>query len=378
MNVAGLIFTNIHDEFLPELTRQRAIASVPYGGRYRLIDFALSNMVNANITDIGVVTHNNYRSLLDHIGTGKDWDLARRSGGITMLPPFVSSADSTSANTLYTTRLEALMGVLSFIVHCKQDYIVLSDCDIVWNLHLSEVIDAHIASGADITVVTRHLEDRSRADLTRDTYQVIVRHNNLISDFLEVVDDTEREIDICTNLFVLKRQTLLNIIKGAMAHHNSNFYTYLARNAYSMRIQAFPYTGYYARIDSLPAYFRCSMEMLDPAVRRELLRTEGQPIFTKVRNSAPSLYRTGANVSNSVVADGCIIEGTVENCIVFRGVKVGRGSVIRNSVLLQNTTIADGVSLNCVITDKNVVIRDGRTLSGDASLPFFIGKGKMI
>ena len=378
MNVAGLIFTNIHDEFLPELTRQRAIASVPYGGRYRLIDFALSNMVNANITDIGVVTHNNYRSLLDHIGTGKDWDLARRSGGITMLPPFVSSADSTSANTLYTTRLEALMGVLSFIVHCKQDYIVLSDCDIVWNLHLSEVIDAHIASGADITVVSRHLEDRSRADLTRDTYQVIVRHNNLISDFLEVVDDTEREIDICTNLFVLKRQTLLNIIKGAMAHHNSNFYTYLARNAYSMRIQAFPYTGYYARIDSLPAYFRCSMEMLDPAVRRELLRTEGQPIFTKVRNSAPSLYRTGANVSNSVVADGCIIEGTVENCIVFRGVKVGRGSVIRNSVLLQNTTIADGVSLNCVITDKNVVIRDGRTLSGDASLPFFIGKGKMI
>ena len=378
MNVAGLIFTNIHDEFLPELTRQRAIASVPYGGRYRLIDFMLSNMVNANITDIGVVTHNNYRSLLDHIGTGKDWDLARRSGGITMLPPFVSSADSTSANTLYTTRLEALMGVLSFIVHCKQDYIVLSDCDIVWNLHLSEVIDAHIASGADITVVTRHLEDRSRADLTRDTYQVIVRHNNLISDFLEVVDDTEREIDICTNLFVLKRQTLLNIIKGAMAHHNSNFYTYLARNAYSMRIQAFPYTGYYARIDSLPAYFRCSMEMLDPAVRRELLRTEGQPIFTKVRNSAPSLYRTGANVSNSVVADGCIIEGTVENCIVFRGVKVGRGSVIRNSVLLQNTTIADGVSLNCVITDKNVVIRDGRTLSGDASLPFFIGKGKMI
>ena len=378
MNVAGLIFTNIHDEFLPELTRQRAIASVPYGGRYRLIDFALSNMVNANITDIGVVTHNNYRSLLDHIGTGKDWDLARRSGGITMLPPFVSSADSTSANTLYTTRLEALMGVLSFIVHCKQDYIVLSDCDIVWNLHLSEVIDAHIASGADITVVSRHLEDRSRADLTRDTYQVIVRHNNLISDFLEVVDDTEREIDICTNLFVLKRQTLLNIIRGAMAHHNSNFYTYLARNAYSMRIQAFPYTGYYARIDSLPAYFRCSMEMLDPAVRRELLRTEGQPIFTKVRNSAPSLYRTGANVSNSVIADGCIIEGTVENCIVFRGVKVGRGSVIRNSVLLQNTTIADGVSLNCVITDKNVVIRDGRTLSGDASLPFFIGKGKMI
>ena len=295
-----------------------------------------------------------------------------------MLPPFVSSADSTSANTLYTTRLEALMGVLSFIVHCKQDYIVLSDCDIVWNLHLSEVIDAHIASGADITVVSRHLEDRSRADLTRDTYQVIVRHNNLISDFLEVVDDTEREIDICTNLFVLKRQTLLNIIRGAMAHHNSNFYTYLARNAYSMRIQAFPYTGYYARIDSLPAYFRCSMEMLDPAVRRELLRTEGQPIFTKVRNSAPSLYRTGANVSNSVIADGCIIEGTVENCIVFRGVKVGRGSVIRNSVLLQNTTIADGVSLNCVITDKNVVIRDGRTLSGDASLPFFIGKGKMI
>lgn len=377
MNVAGLILTNIHDEFLPELTRLRAIASVPYGGRYRLIDFALSNMVNANITKVGVITHSNYQSLLDHIGTGKDWDLARRSGGINILPPFVSPFNG-GANKIYSTRLEALMGVVNFIMSCKEDYIVLSDCDIVWNLHLEDVIDAHIAQGADITVVTRKIDNRRSFNLATDVREVVADEEGVVRDFREIVEETENDIEISTNCMVINRQILLNIIMDAMSNGNSSFYNYLARHAYQLKIRAYRFQGYYSIINSLSSYFKCNMDMLNSDTRREIFRTPGYPVYTKVRNSTPTIYRNDANVTNSVVADGCIIEGKVENSIIFRGVKIGRGTVVRNSILLQDTNVGDNVSLNCVITDKNVVIRDERTLSGHESLPFFINKGKMI
>ena len=151
--VAGLIFSNIHDSAIPELTTMRTMASIPFGCRYRLIDFPLSNMVNSGITKMGIITHNNYQSLMDHIGTGKDWDLARRSGGIKILPPFITAYENAGAK-LYSTRLEALMGVTNFISRCNEDYIVLSDCDGICNIDLGEVIDAHIANNADMTIVT--------------------------------------------------------------------------------------------------------------------------------------------------------------------------------------------------------------------------------
>ena len=157
MAVAGLIFSNIHDSAIPEFTNVRTMASVPFGCRYRLIDFPLSNMVNSGITKIGVVTHNNYQSLMDHIGTGKDWDLARRSGGIKILPPYISSSDSSAMVGLYSTRLEALMGVTGFISRCNEEYLVLCDCDGICNIDLSDVVQKHIDNNADITIVTRKL-----------------------------------------------------------------------------------------------------------------------------------------------------------------------------------------------------------------------------
>ena len=155
MTAFGLVFSNIHDKSIPELTRRRTMASVPFGCRYRLIDFTLSNMVNAEISKVGVIVHNNYQSLLDHLGNGKDWDLARRSGGIKVLPPFITAYDSLAASQLYTTRLQALMGVLNFIQHCTEEYAVLSDCDVICNLDIKDVLAKHEASGADITFVTK-------------------------------------------------------------------------------------------------------------------------------------------------------------------------------------------------------------------------------
>ena len=150
MTAAGLIFSNIHDINISEMTRRRTMASVPFGGRYRLIDFALSNMVNSGVSKVGVITHNNYQSLMDHIGTGKDWDLARRSGGIKILPPFITAYENSVANSLYTTRLEALMGVMNFISRCKEDYIILSDCDVICNINISQ----YFRSNTNVNIIT--------------------------------------------------------------------------------------------------------------------------------------------------------------------------------------------------------------------------------
>ncbi len=376
MEVAGLILSNIHNASIPELTGIRTMASIPFGCRYRLVDFPLSNMVNSGITNIGIVTHNNYRSLMDHIGTGKDWDLARRSGGIKILPPFITTYDASNGGRLYTTRLEALMGVSGFIAGCKEDYIVISDCDGICNIDLNEVIDRHIDTNAELTIVTRKVNGANDV-ATRS--KVIAsdgdgRITNLYS--YQGKDDVE---EISTNIMVANKSFLLNIISESASYGYSDFYhDVVARNLAKSRIYRYLYEGIFIQITSLESYFKNSMKLLETDVRDGLFGVDQRPIFTKLRNSAPTRYTGDAKVTNSFVADGCIIEGTVENSILFRGVRVGKGTVVKNSILLQDTFTGNNVSLNCVITDKNVVIRDERALSGHETMPFFIPKGSMI
>lgn len=377
MTAAGLIFSNIHDECLPELTRLRTMASVPFGGRYRLIDFPLSNMVNSGISKIGIITHYNYQSLLDHIGTGKDWDLARRSGGIKILPPFITAYDAKASNSLYSTRLEALLGVTNFISRCTEDVLVLSDCDIICNIDLSKVLAQHEETGADITVVTKRVDG---GNFSADRHSVMVLGDDgRILDCSEYSPNIEGSFDVSTNIMVITRRYLITVLNDAAAHGYTSFFRdIIARNVGKADFRAYRYEGYYSLIGNLPGYFESSMSLLDPEVRGDLFEIAERPVFTKVRNSAPTSYAEGAKVSNSIVADGCVIEGEVENCVVFRGVKVGKGTVVRNSILLQDTYVGENVNLNCVITDKNAVIRDGRNLSGHETMPFYIGKGIMV
>ncbi|MBQ4140547.1 MAG: glucose-1-phosphate adenylyltransferase subunit GlgD [Clostridia bacterium] len=377
MTAAGLIFSNIHDECLPELTRLRTMASVPFGGRYRLIDFPLSNMVNSGISKIGIITHYNYQSLLDHIGTGKDWDLARRSGGIKILPPFITAYDAKASNSLYSTRLEALLGVTNFISRCTEDVLVLSDCDIICNIDLSKVLAQHEETGADITVVTKRVDG---GNFSAERHSVMVLGDDgRILDCAEYSQNIEGSFDVSTNIMVITRRYLITVLNDAAAHGYTSFFRdIIARNVGKADFRAYRYEGYYSLIGNLPGYFETSMSLLDPEVRGELFEIAERPVFTKVRNSAPTSYAEGAKVSNSIVADGCVIEGEVENCVVFRGVKVGKGTVVRNSILLQDTYVGENVNLNCVITDKNAVIRDGRNLSGHETMPFYIGKGIMV
>ena len=378
MTAAGIIFSNLHDSSVPELTRTRTIASVPFGGKYRLIDFALSNMVNSGINKIGIITHYNYRSLLDHIGNGKDWDLARRSGGIKILPPFITAYDSTSASKLYTTRLEALLGARSFVERCNEDYIVSSDCDAVCNIDLSEVLRFHESSNADITVIAKRLAP-SKYELNAQNQVLTYGKNADLEAVMDYVPHFETELNISTNVMVFKRSFLVNALIDASARGYTSFYKdVVSKSIGNAIVKVYSYSGAYFPVSSLNAYYECNMNLLRSDVRSSLLCENSRPILTKVRNSPPTRYTSDARVKNSLIADGCVIEGSVENAVIFRGVRVGRGTIVRNSILMQDTYVGSDVALNCVITDKNVLVKDGNILSGNKSMPFFIGKGVSV
>ncbi len=365
----GVIFSNIHEENVPELVRRRTIASIPFGGRYRIIDFTLSNMVNAGITTVGLVTSNNYRSLIDHIGSGKDWDLARKDGGLILLPPFSEKNDK-----LYTTKLEALSTLTGFLSRRKEKYIVLSDCDGVAKFNISDMLAYHENKNADVTLVTHygkvgHRSDFMLVESDKDGRITDLKHTPHV--------ESGEKAHIYINLMIINREFLLNLVEDAIAHGFKNFESdVLSKQIASLKIYKYDFTGYYAGIDSMSAYYKHNMELLDKEVRDELFGDRN--IYTKVRDSAPSKYGENAVVKNSLISDGCVIEGVVENSILFRGVKVAKGAVVKDSIIMQDNYIGENTALNCVITDKNVVISDSKHLSGCSALPYFIQKGTRL
>ena len=378
-DAAGLIFSNIHDRNIPELTHKRTMASVPYGGRYRLVDFALSNMVNADITKIGIITHYNYQSLMDHIGSGKDWDLSRSSGGIKILPPFITAFDNTTGPVQpYSSRLEAIIGAYNFISRSTEEYFVLSDCDTVCNIDLRDVIDFHIENHADITIVGKNTF-LDRADAS--SYTIIETDGkDRVTNLLHNPSNVYGNVNVCLNIFVLKREYLENIVLDSLARGYKSFTKdIIARGKDTSKFMMYSkFDGYYASIGSLDKYYKSSMDLLNKDIKENLFGVKNRPIYTKVKNSAPVKYLDGSLVQNSLIADGCVIEGIVENSILFRGVKVGKNTVIRNSIIMQDSFVGDNVVLNCVISDKNAVIKNGRCLSGHETHPFSIGKGAVI
>lgn len=377
MNAAGIIFSNLDDNNISELTRQRTMASIPFACRYRLIDFALSNMVNSGITNISVITRYNYHSLMDHIGTGKDWDLARRTSGIKILPPYIT-AYANPSTPLYNTRLEALKSVIHSIRNIQEELVVFSDCDVVCNFDIDALIKQHVDNSADITMVVKNVPND---DKFTDTSVVIKSdENGQITDIFKKTTDTKGNVDACLYIWVMKKELLLSIMSDAIAHEYTSFsHDIIAKNIGKLNMQVYRYNDFSATIDTFDNYFQSSMELLNnDSVRDSLFGIEDRPIFTKVRNSPPTKYANGSCVSNSLIADGCIIEGEVDNCILFRGVKIGHGAVVKNSILFQDTVVSDNVYLNCVVTDKNAVIRDGRVLSGHETMPIYVEKARMI
>ena len=377
MSAYGIIFANIHDNNIPELTRLRTIASVPYACRYRFIDFTLSNMVNSNIYNISVITSYNYQSLMDHIGSGKDWDLARRSGGIKVLPPNITAYASPYDNKR-NTRLDSLKSVLASISRIKDDYVVLSDCDVICNVDFNDMIRYHQETGANMTIAVK------RVQLNRSNCATSVVFNSdedgRIKEVIAYPTDYEGQADISLNMIVMKTSDLQQMVVEAQTRgYSSLTRDVIARCLGYKDFRVYRYDGYFAAITSFADYYQHSMELIsDPTVRDSLFGVKNRPVYTKVRNSAPTYYAVGSSVKNSMIADGCFIEGTVENSIIFRGAKIGRNATVKNSVIMQDTIVGDGAFLNCVITDKNAVVRDQRMLCGAETQPFYVSKGKMI
>ena len=377
ITAAGLIFSNIHDKNVPELTHKRSMASVPFGGRYRLVDFALSNMVNADITKVGIITHYNYQSLVDHLGTGKDWDLARNNGGLKILPPQITTIDNAHTKATFSSRLEALMNAYNFVSKSTEEYIVLSDCDIVCNIDLKKVINFHVDNGADITIVTKNVY--LGAEASKNCTIVESDKDGRVTNLIDNPTELEGNTDLCLNIFVLKRDYLNRIILDTVSRGYKSFTRdIIAANKDKMKFMKYEYEGYFATINTLDGYFKSSMDFLSSDVRKCIFGEKSRPVYTKVKNSAPAKYMGDAKVKNSLIADGCIIEGEVENSILFRGVHVGKGTVIKNCIIMQDSIIGKDVTLNCVIADKNVVIKDSRNLSGHETHPFPISKGTVI
>lgn len=371
MKAVGIIFSNIHDSKIPELVRIRTMASIPFGGRYRLIDFPLSNMVNSGIDTVGIITKSNYQSLMDHVGSGKDWDLARKDGGVIMLPPFGDLGN----DSLYNSRLEALKGAINFIVRADEEYVVLTDCDSVCKINYNDVIEEHIKNHADITLVYKKLSGTKLGEEPVTTFN-INKAGRIVSADSDVTPNG-KDANVFINVMVMKKTLLQNIVIDSISHNKRHFMAdVICANLDSMKIYGFEHKGFFAGIKSLQTYYESNLAILDEKNRQELFGDRN--IFTKIRDSAPTKYGNSSIVKNSMIADGCVIEGEVENSIIFRNVKVARGAVVKNSIVMQNTVLGENSTLNCIIADKGVVVRDKRVLSGSENHPFYIGKNIMI
>ncbi|MBR7117222.1 MAG: glucose-1-phosphate adenylyltransferase subunit GlgD [Clostridia bacterium] len=374
ISAAGIIFSSLNDNTLSRLTNDRTVAAIPFACRYRLVDFALSNLVNANISNISIVANYNYRSLAEHVGSGKDWDLARREGGVNFISPFQTAYISN--NSMFSTRLEALINMKEYISEFKEDYIVLVDSDSVMNIDIKDVIRAHEVSGAKITLVTRNAEKTFTSKRPR---MMISSVAGKISDITLSSTYTEKNPELSLGIMVMTTAHLRILIEEAQAYNLNSLTGILQRNFKTQNYRTYNYKGYVASVSSFLDYYRHSIELAkNEKARASLLWHKEAPIFTRVHNSSPVIYKSTAKVEGSMIADDCVIEGTVINSVIFRGVHVERGAVVKNSVLFSGTYVGKNAQLNCIVTDKDVFISDGVTLSGNENMPFYVQKRRKV
>ncbi|MDE6189637.1 MAG: glucose-1-phosphate adenylyltransferase subunit GlgD [Clostridia bacterium] len=368
-NAMSIIFASDNESKLNELTLHRTTASLPFGGRYRCIDFALSNLVNSSVTTIGIITRNNYSSLMDHIRMGRDWDLNRKNSGIAVFPPYASN---TSTN-VFKGKIEALYGILDYIENSDDEYVIITNSNIIASIDFDDVYEAHVASGADVTMLTYTAKPTtSKRVLVEKTASGRINGMKIT----QTADDNAVEIGLFCYLF--KRTQLIKLISDSYERGKIDLEKdILQANLDKLKIYAYKVKGHAALVDDIKSYYRESMAILDTDIRNSLFYSAGK-VFTKVKDSVPTRYCEGASVVNSLIADGCKINGKVENSILFRGVIVEEGAVIRNSIVMEGGRIMQGSKLNYAITDKDVRVTQDKSLSGSDNYPVVVVKNKIV
>ena len=367
-NVMGLVNLQRQEDGLRLLTEYRPLAALPFGGRYRIIDFPLSSMVNSGIRNVGVLLPATSRSILDHLRSGKDWDLARHHKGLFYLPPVRSGQDNMEGD------LQNIYYNLDFVENSSEEYVLLARAAAVYNMDFVPMMEEHAEKGADITVViSPALHDDSAAGLVVESDE-----DGRITDVSlrpEIKQGEQRSFGV----YFLKKQLFIELVRQAYEHGGKDFRVdVLLHAAKDLKLFAYHHQGYACRVCSLQAYYDTNQAILRPELWQELFMRTGAPVYTKVKDMPPVRYLEGAQVSNSIVANGCTIAGTVENSVLFRGVHVEAGAVIRNSIVMQNGIIGSRAEIDSVITDKNVVITSGKVLQGAETYPVYVGKNRRV
>lgn len=368
----GIILAENADIRLNELTDIRSVAALPFGGRYRLIDFILSNMVNSGIINVGITTLLNYSSLMDHVGSGSPWDLDRKTYGLFILPPYIRSGNSAG---LGGGSVDLLYNILTHLRRSPQKYVLIAGGNLVCNMTFDEALRFHVDNDSDVTVIYHKLTDNPE-QLRRTTVYEINDENRVTG--IEHNPRNPKSSFSGMDMYIVDRVRLIAMIEEAYAKGNHDFIKdVLLANINSLSIYAYEYKGFVGRVDSIKSYYDNSMLMLDENVRRQIFGGENL-IYTKVKDQVPTRYGESAGVSESLIADGCKIDGTVENSIIFRGVNIGKGTVVRNSIVMQNTVINENCDLENVVIDKECTLRPLKRLIGQPNYPIILPKRTMI
>ena len=371
----GIIFPNSYDSLVPDLVSERLMASIPFASRYRMCDFMISSMVHCGIDNISILVRKNYHSLLDHLGNGREWDLARKNGGLNIVPPFAQKQIK-----VFSGRIEALESIRGYLIKQTEKYVILSDANIAVNFDFNALLDAHIKSGADVTMVYRKQEIPQslirQSPAGMDLYYALGINGDRVSK-IYINPKESGEMNFSLNIYVIDRELLIRMVDEAYLHGDVYFVRdILEKKIDQLDVRGFCYDGYVAHIHDMNSYFEENMRLLKEENINALF--SGNQIYTKIRDDNPTRYINGAKAKNVMVADGCVIEGEVENSVLFRGVKIGKGAKVKNCVLMQDTVIEDNASVEYVITDKNVTISEGKSLTGNDTFQVYVAKGQVV
>ena len=370
-DVFGLIYAGEESPRLGELISKRNVSALPVAGRYRVIDFILSNMVNSNIRNIGIITKRNYQSLMDHLDAGKDWDLSRKKDGLFILPPY----DTVENSGVHEGMVDSLAGAGAYLRRVPQEYCLYSSASLVYNFTYNKMFKQHIETGADITILYAERGAGSSRCVSNFSNLMMEMDENKRVRNAHFCTDRDEQGAVGMECILIKKELLRYLLDNAVARNKHNLIQdVILENIHRLRVYGYEYDGYVSKIDNVAGYYKTNMDMLLPDVQKDLF-FQSNSIYTKTKDEAPAKYGANAVVHNSLIASGCVIEGTVENSVLFRGVYVAPGVHLKNCVVMQDSQIYEKASLDKVILDKNVSIRPGSVLAGNEMYPVIIPKG---
>ena len=369
MNVMGIIFAN--DATMGDLTGKRTMASLPFGGRYRQVDFHLSNMTCAGIRHIGIISRHNYQSLMNHIGSGEEWGLELEEGGLEFLTPF---AMSTTAS--YRGKLENLYFAMDFLDYGPEDeLVVMADSAVLSSMDLTKVIASHVASGKELTVVTK-------SGVCNGTKQIDLALKLADGKVVDMAVDYVAGEDYVASMdtFIMSKKWLIHQVKEHVAHNMYHMDRDLVMGLWQKNpdaINVYEYDGIAMFNESVAEYFHNSLSLIDKDVRKDLFVAH-HPVYTKVRDRVPTFYGEGCEIEDSIVADGCMLDGKVEESVLFRQVTICEGAEVENCIIMNDSVVGEGAKLKYVILDKDVTVRPGAKLCGTSKNPIIVKRGEVV